>query len=291
MPITSPALSLAVESLFGAIKPTVDVLRKIGPTDFSADAPNVDIKPGATIKVPVSSIAAAGQYNADSNNYLTGGNTDWATLTATHFLQGYDISGENIDEGANASRMRQLFALRAAGGISAAMANATATALDAVTTSTAVTLNAAPTLADYIGLAADLKWLDKSAATLVVNGGELALIRAAAAEAHLAGDDQMLAAYLGFGDLALLPGMASRAVIVPESSIGFLARVPALAVEYAESGVETDEDSGLSIGIVVADDYAKNRRVVNADLWYGTTVLAANAAATTAGAIKVGTTA
>lgn len=289
MAITSPALSLAIEALFGAIKPTVDVLRKIGATDFSADAPTVDVKPGATIKVPVSTIAAANQYNAETNNYLTGGNTDWATLTATHFLQGYDISGEDIDKGVNASRMRQLFALRAGGGVSAAMANTVAAALDGLTVSTSVKLAAAPTLANYIALAADLKWLDKSRATLVCNGAELALVRAAAANANLAGDDDMIARYLGFGSLALLPGMTARAVVVPDSSVGFLARVPALAVDYAEAGTETDDDSGLAIGVVVADDIARNRRVVNADLWFGAAVLAANAAATTPGAIKVGT--
>lgn len=289
MPITSPALSLSIEALFGAVKPTVDVLQKIGATDFSAEAPSYDIKPGATIKVPVSSIAAAGQYNAETNNYLTGGNTDWATLTATHYLQGFDISGEDIDEGVNAARMRQLFAYRAAGGISAAMAGAVSTALDALMASTAVTLSASPTLSDYIGLAADLKWLDKSAAVLVVNGAEMAMIRAVAADAHLAGDDQTIARYLGFADLALLPRMTARAVVAPRSTIGFIARVPALAVNYAESGVETDEDSGLSIGIVVADDYAKNRRVVDADLWFGVTTVSAPAGATTAGAIKVGT--
>jgi hypothetical protein len=63
--------------MFGNIKPALDLLKRLGPTDFSAGAPEYVVKPGATIKVPVSSIAAASAYNASTNNYLTGGNTDW----------------------------------------------------------------------------------------------------------------------------------------------------------------------------------------------------------------------
>ena len=289
MALTSPGLVLSVEALFGAIKPRVDILKTIGATDFSAAPPNVDIKPGATVKVPVSSITAATAYDKDTNNYRTGGDTSWATLTATHFLKGYDISGENVDQGVNASRMKQLFAVRAGGGISAAMANTVASALDGVTASTAVTLPAAPTLTDYINLASAQKWLDKSQATLVVNGSELALLRGAAAEKHLAGSDEEIARFIGVRAIALMPGMTARAVLAPESSVGFMGRVPTIIARYVESGVETDEDSGLSVGIVVADDQDHNRLVVNADLWFGCTVLSAPANAGTAGAIKVGT--
>ena len=77
MALTSPAVTLAVEAMFGNIKPTLNALKKLGITDFSAEKPGFDIKPGATIKVPVSSINAAAAFDADSNNYLTGGNTDW----------------------------------------------------------------------------------------------------------------------------------------------------------------------------------------------------------------------
>ena len=59
MALTSPALTLSVEAMFANIKPTLTALKKLGITDFSADAPGVDIKPGNTIKVPVSSVAAA----------------------------------------------------------------------------------------------------------------------------------------------------------------------------------------------------------------------------------------
>ena len=95
MAITSPALTLAVPALFGNIKPTVDALRKLGPTDFSAGAPEYTVAPGATIKVPVSSIAAASPYNASNNNYLTGGSTTWANFESVHYLQGFDVSGVN----------------------------------------------------------------------------------------------------------------------------------------------------------------------------------------------------
>ena len=288
MPITSPALSMSIEALFGAIRPTTDVLKKIGPTDFSADAPATEIQPGKTIKVPVSSIDAAVAYDEESNNYLTGGKTDWATLTATHFLRGYDISGVDVDSGVNAARMKQLFALRAGGGIAAAMAGACASALDGLTASTAVTLSATPTLQDYIALGSAQKWLDKPTSTLVLNGAELAALRAAAAANNLAGSDEDLAAYLGFGSIAVVPGMTARAVIAPNSSIGFLARVPTIIADYMESGVETDEESGLAVGIVVADSQATNKIVVNADLWFGVTALSSNAGATTPGAIKIG---
>ena len=59
MALTSPALTLATEAMFGNIKPALDLLKRLGPTDFSAGAPEYVVKPGATIKVPVSSIAAA----------------------------------------------------------------------------------------------------------------------------------------------------------------------------------------------------------------------------------------
>ena len=40
---------------------------------------------------------------------------------------------------------------------------------------------------------------------------------------------------------------------------------------------------------MVANAQATNKKVVNADLWFGATVLSANAGATTAGVVKVGT--
>ena len=76
---------------------------------------------------------------------------------------------------------------------------------------------------------------------------------------------------------------------MPPSSVGFIARVPEIIARYAQAGAETDPESGLSIGIVVADDQAHNREVVNADLWFGCALLSANAEATKAGVIKVGT--
>ena len=291
MPIVSPALSLAVEALFGAVKPRVDVLRTLGITDFSDGVPSVEVKPGATIKIPVSSITAAKEYNAETNNYLTGGDTDWASLTATHYLQGFDLSGVDVDRGVNQARIRQLFSYRAGSGISAAMAAATAAALDGATASTAVTLTDAPDLEEFIALGAGLSWLDRATSCLAVNGATLAQLRAAAAANNLAGTDAQLAEYLGMKAIALVPGMAARALIVPETSIGFIARVPAIVADYQEAGVETDPDSGLSVGIVVADDQATNRQIINADLWFGCTVLSANAAATTPGVIKVGTAA
>ena len=59
MAITSPALTLAMDAMFGNIKPVIDALKKLGATDFSADAPGFQVKPGATIKIPVSSIEAS----------------------------------------------------------------------------------------------------------------------------------------------------------------------------------------------------------------------------------------
>ena len=77
--------------------------------------------------------------------------------------------------------------------------------------------------------------------------------------------------------------------VVPPTALGFIARVPAYIANYIASGVETDPETGLAIGIVVADVQATNKRVTNADLWFGVTSQSANAGATTAGIIKVGT--
>lgn len=289
MPITSPGLVLAVEALFGHIRPVLVNLSKLGATDFSSEKPGVDIKPGATIKVPVSSVAAASQYDATSNNYLTGGTTDWATLTATHYLQGFDLAGEDIDSGLSAPRIKQLFSRRAGSGIAAAAMAAAKAALDGATLSTAVTLPASPTITQYVGLAGTVAWLNKAAAVLAVNGTEAGNVKAAFFDKGVSGSDSDLAGYMGFADMVVLPGMTARAAIVPASAMGFIGRVPAILARYAEAGAETDPDTGLSVGIVVADDQSKNRQIVNADLWFGATILSANAGATTAGVIKVGT--
>lgn len=291
MALTSPALTVAVPALFGAVRPTLDTLRRIGATDFSADAPDYDIKPGATIKVPISSVSAASAYDASTNNYLTGGTTDWASLTCTHYLKGFDISGVNVDQGVDAAKMKQLFAVRAGKSIAAAaMANAR-TALDGVTASTAVKLPAVASAAisDYQTLGADLNWLDRANAVLAVNATEYANIRAVFAAVNVIGTEQELAAFIGFRDLVCVPGLTARAVIVPDGSVGFLDRVPTIIADYPEFGVETDDESGLAVGIVRANDQTHNRIVVNADLWFGTAVLSAPAGATTAGAVNVGT--
>ena len=291
MALTSPALTLAVESLFGACKPALDALRKLGSTDFSDGAPGIDLKPGATIKYPISSIAAASAYNDSTNNYLSGGETTWGSLTATHYLQGFDLKGENLDQGVNAPRIKQVFSLRAGASISAAVQAAVKTALDAVTLSTGVTVAAAAssTLAGWMGVAGSVSWLDKSTSILAVNGATLAEIKGLFAAANIVGTNSELGSYLGFADMVLVPGMTARALICPTLSIGFVARVPKILAKYEQAGVETDPDSGLSIGIVVANDQGTNRQVCNADLWFGAAILSANAAATTAGVIKVGT--
>ena len=285
MALTSPAVTLAVEAMFGNIKPTLNALKKLGITDFSAEKPGFDIKPGATIKVPVSSIAAASEFNADTNNYLTGGNTDWANLTATHYLQGFDISGVNVDQGVDAAKMKQLFAARAGSGIAAACQNAVKSALDGVTASSKVTK---PTdTAGFLALGDDISWLDKATSVLAVNGTTLATIKAKFAESNIHGTITELAQYMGFADMVLIPGMTASCAIVPANSMGFIGRVPAIVADYKEVGTETDPDTGLSVGIVIASDQDHNRLVANADLWFGCTVQGAPAAAGTAGIIKV----
>lgn len=294
MALTSPALTLAIEALFGHIRPSLDLIDELGPTDFAADAPGIDVKPGATIKVPLSTVAEALAYNDSTNNYLTGGNTDWASLTATHYLQGYDLSGTNIDQGVNAPRVRQLFSNRCGVGIAMAAKAAIKTALNGTTVSTAVTVPAvgSATIADYDKLATSADWFDPSEACLVINGTEYAAIKALMHAAHLSATPVSIAEELGFRKVIVLAGMTARACIVPWSSIGFIARVPSLVAKYSEAGTETDEKSGLSLGIVVADDQTHNRLVVNGDLWFGVAVCSASAdASTTKGIINVGTAA
>lgn len=292
MALTSPALTLATEALFGYITPALDLMDALGPTDFSADAPGIDIKPGATIKVPLSTVSAATAFNASSNNYLTGGNTDWASCTATHYLQGFDVTGVNLDQGVNAGRIKQLFAKRCGTGIAMAVKNSIKTALDGTTASTAVTIPAvaSATIADYDGLANAADWFDPAETCLVVNGTEYNKIKALMHAAHLSATPQSIAEELGFKKVIVLASMTARACIVPYSSIGFIGRVPAILASYRESGVETDEKSGLSLGIVVAEDQATNKQVVNGDLWFGAAAISASAdASTTKGIIKVGT--
>ena len=72
-------------------------------------------------------------------------------------------------------------------------------------------------------------------------------------------------------------------------SAGVAVPTPDEHVISEESGVETDEKSGLSIGIVVASERGDNKRVVNGDLWFGCATVGCAAAATTPGIIGVGT--
>lgn len=291
MAITAPGLVLAIPALFGFIRPKTDTLMKLGATDFAASAAGImDIKPGATLKVPIASVTGALEYDYDDNNYCTGGDTSWASLTATHFLQGYDISGEDVDKGSSQQRMEQLFARRAGAGIAMAMQGVVKDALDGATTSTGVTVPATGTavLSDYMTIANGVAdWLDKSASILVVNGEAYADIKKLFAAGHIIGTDAELAAFMGFADLVLVPGMTARFAVIPPTSVGFIARVPAIVADYQQAGTQVDDATGLAVGIVVANDQCHNRRIVNADLWFGVKVLSANAAASTAGVIKI----
>lgn len=290
MALTSPALTLSIEALFGNVKPALDLIAKLGPTDFSAEAPGMDIKPGATVKVPLSTVGAAAAFDETTNNYLTGGDTEWATLTATHYLQGFDLKGVNIDQGVNESRIKQLFARRCGTGISMAAIKAIKDALDGCTASTGVTLPATATLADYDTLAAAKDWYNGMDSVLCLNTAEYANLKAVMHAAHLSASQDAMAEELGFRAVALIPAMAARAAIVPYGTLGFISRVPALVADFKESGTETDPESWLSVGIVVASDQATNREVVNGDLWFGCAAVSASANATTThGIIKVGT--
>jgi hypothetical protein len=181
--------------------------------------------------------------------------------------------------------MKQLFTARAGTGIAMACQNAVKSALDGVTASTKVTK---PEAADaMLALGDDVAWLDKATSVLAVNGTFLASIKAKFAAINITGTLTELAQYMGFADMVLIPGMAASCAIVPANSIGFIGRVPAILADYKEVGTETDPDTGLSIGIVVASDQDHNRLIANADLWFGCTVQGCAAAASTAGIIKV----
>ena len=216
MALTSPALTLSIETLFGHIKPALDLIDALGPTDFSSDAPGIEIKPGATTKVPLSTVSAALAFDDDSNNYLTGGDTDWASLTCAHYLQGFDLRGTNIDQGVNAARVKQLFSKRCGAGIALAVRNAIRTALDGTTASTGVKIAAVGTvtLAGYDGLAHAVSWYDPTEACLVVNGTEYANIKQLMHAAHLSASPESIAAELGFKKVIVLAGMTARACVV-----------------------------------------------------------------------------
>lgn len=297
MAISSASLAAAMPAMFGNIKPALDLLKKLGYTDFSADAPEYEVKAGSTIKIPISSVAAALAFHSTNNNYTTGGTTGWATLTATHYLQGFDISGADVDGGHDLNRMKQLFTARAGLCIAAAcMSNlvsaiGTATASQVVTLGTIGAQSGAPTLNSYMTLGDSVKQINKAQSVLAVNATLLADIKAKLAAAYVVPASLTEAGqYLGFRDMVLVPGMTARAFIVPQGSCGFLGRVPKIIARYIESGVETDDDTGLSVGIVVADDQSGNRQIANADLWFGTAVQTATesgGAITAGGAIKI----
>ncbi len=295
MAIENPGLVQAIEAMFGLIRPRVIDLRRLGATDFSAENPSLDIKPGATMKVLVNSVAGASEYNEETNNYLTGGSTSLATLTAMHFLQGYDVKGVDIDNGVpgNVSRLTQLFSMRAAAGIGIAASGVAASALTGVTASTGVTLPASPDHTGYDGLYGQVDAQNKingQGAVLAITGTELGKIKAAyhAKGIHIGGAKD-IAEELGFADCVAIPGATGRIWVIPPLALGFIGRVPTIIADYESAGSDTDPETGLAIGIVVANAQANNKKIVNADLWFGCAVLSANAAASTAGIIKVGT--
>ena len=293
MAIQSPALTLAIDALFGNIKPALDIIKKLGPTDFSAEAPGIDIKPGTTTKVPLSTVSAALAFDDSTNNYFTGGDTEWATLTATHYLQGFDMRGTDLDQGINASRVKQLFSNRCGTGIAMAAKKAIKDALDgsSIPVSTAVQLPDVKeaTIEHYDGLSGAKDWFDAASSVLVVNSAEYSHLKAVMHASHLSATPESIAAELGFAEVLVLSGLTARALIVPYSSVGFVARVPQVIADYKEAGTETDEDSGLSLGIVVASDQRLNRQVVNGDLWFGVATVGSPATAAKPGIIKVGT--
>jgi hypothetical protein len=185
----------------------------------------------------------------------------------------------------DAAKVKQLFTARAGTGIAMACQNTVKSALDGVVTSTKVTKP--EEAAAMLALGDDVAWLDKATSVLAVNGTFLASIKAKFAAINITGTMTELAQYMGFADMVLIPGMAASCAIVPANSMGFIGRVPATIADFKEVGTETDPDTGLSIGIVVASDQGKNRLVANADLWFGCTVQGCAAAASTAGIIKV----
>lgn len=271
--ICSPALTLSVEALFGRVNPAIAELSKIGWTDFSNEAPEYAVKPGATLTIPIADTAMASEFGATfedgtKNNYLHGGATSWVDLTAKHWLNGFDISGVDIDNGVNAQKMKNLFAIRAGDGIARSMLDQVKTYLNSFT-ATPVEVSGEG-LSKFYALASAVD--DASKCVLVMSGTVLAEIKGAFAEKNIVADNKELASFLGFKDISVIPGVGGdtfQIVAVPETCFGVIGRVPTLIANYMEKGTQTDEGTGFSIGICVADDQANNRQVVNADFWFG----------------------
>ena len=289
--VTNPGLNLAIPAFFGHMKPMLADLRRLGATDFSAQAPGTELKPGATMTIPLASVTAAGIFNSSTNNYLTGGGTKWMTATAQHIHQGYDISGLDIDRAADHGRIEERFSRRASAGVAMTISSQVAAAFDAVTASTAITLVASPTLAAYqklFGEVCDLNKINPYMCTLALSGAELGKIKAAFHAVGIsATTNRDLAQLLDFGDVVVLPGVAGRMWIVPPSSFGTIACPPTILDGYIATGIETDDDTGFSVAITVAFDQELNRRVTNVGVWFGCALISAAADGSTPGIIKV----
>lgn len=265
MAIQSPALSVGLATLFGDIRPALDVVKRLGGSyDFSDGPDGIVLAPaGETVKVPISSVNAAGVYNATTNNYFTGADTDWASMTPTLYLKGFDISGVDVDKGCDAKKFENLFTRRASKSIGAAILAAVPTVFGAP-----VSTSRAYTIADLMQIGAEYSWLDKSRAALVVNGATFGKIKAAFATAQTFTKQEITEA-LGFREIVVMPCGADEWHVIPDGAFGMRAAVPTAVAKYAETGVETDEESGFSVGIKVANDEAHNRIIVNVDCWFG----------------------
>ena len=195
-----------------------------------------------------------------------------------HFLQGLRRKGVDIDNGVpgNVSRLTQLFSMRAAAGIGIAASGVAASALTGVTASTGVTLPASPDHTGYDGLYGQVDAQNK------INGQG----RGARHHGHGAGQDQGSIPREGYPhrwregyrrrawlDCVAIPGATGAHLGYPPLALGFIGRVPTIIADYESGGLRHDPETGLAIGIVVANAQANNKKIVNADLWFGCAVL------------------
>lgn len=287
--IKSAALSASVGELFAKATPALAKVAQLGFTDFAATAPEFYIAPNATIKAPLFGSGVAAAFAAGSNDFLSG-SEQTGTMTASNLLIGHSITGQTLDGIDGAPRIKQIFAARAGMGLGAGAIALACTALDSASTSSInIPAIGTVTLAQYQGLVNKKDWIQPALSVLVLNGAEMANVKALFAANGVIATPEELAAYLGFAAVVCMPTTA-RAFIIPEGCFGMLGRVPTLVANYRESGVEVDPETGLAVNIVVADDQASNKIKVSANAWLAAGIKSySSSAATVPGVIKIGT--
>lgn len=268
--ITSPAITVGVNDFFGALRPTLERLGRLGAFDFTDDATGIAGHDG---RCPVPLALAATKENYGSS----GSTVKWIPAEVETFIYGGSLGGVDLDKGADAAKVRNRFATGAARQLGLELLYCAEGAMNSIEANKEAVGYDTTTARGWMAAFASVAPADVGFA-LVFNRKFWPEVIDAFAHANIVRREDIAQA-LGAESIEVMDlGDAVTAVCLPRGSFGVMARVPAKAADYAEEGVITDETTGLSVGLSVANDETHNCKAINADAWLAAWVLDKDAA-------------